>query len=181
MRMIKSSDNLHQQEIPPHEAAYSTHRRERSHEAVTMALYISLSLLAVLAALPSSFEPGAFENPAVTIFLTSIGLLLAHVVAFRLSTRLVHGGRLPEEQLQLLAAQITGGLVVTLLAVIPVLIFGGPDGVRLAGWLPLALVALVGYMAARAVPLSRTRALFYVAIVVVVVVGVLWIKNLVHH
>jgi hypothetical protein len=157
------------------------HARERLREGVTMALYISLSLLAVLVALPPSLDPGAAARPALTLFLTSIGLILAHALAFRLSTRLAHRGRLPADELELLAAQVVGGLAVTAVAVLPVLVVGGSDGVRVAEWLLLAFVAVVGYAAGRAVPLSRPRALAYVALIVALTLGVLWVKGLVHH
>jgi hypothetical protein len=157
------------------------HRRERLREGVTMALYVSLSLLAVLVALPPSLDPGAVARPALTLLLTSLGLILAHVLAFRLSARLVHHGALPAAQLELLAAQLAGGLAVTAVAVVPVLFLGGPAGVRAAEWLLLAFVAAVGYLAARSVPVSRPRALAYVAAVVVLALGVLWVKSLVRH
>jgi hypothetical protein len=146
-----------------------------------MALYISLSLLAVLAALPSSLDPGTAARPALTIFLTTLGLILAHALAFRISTRLVHRGELSAANLELLAAQIIGGLAVTAVAVTPVLLLGGPAGVRAATWLLLGFVAVVGYLAARSVPLSRPRALVYVALVMALTLGVLWVKSLVHH
>src|SRR3712207_6160501 len=84
------------------EAHDAAHVRERVREGVTMALYISLSLLAVLVALPSNLDPGASESPAQTIFLTSVGLILAHVLAFRISTRLVHQGQLTAANVELL-------------------------------------------------------------------------------
>jgi hypothetical protein len=157
------------------------HARERVREGVTMALYISLSLLAVLVALPSSLDPGTAANPALTLFLTSTGLCLAHALAFRISTRLVHRGELPAADLQLLAAQVAGGLAVTVVAVTPVLLFGGPAGVRAAAWALLAFVAAVGYVAARSAAVSRPRALGYAALVVALALGVLWVKGLVHH
>jgi hypothetical protein len=62
-----------------------------------------------------------------------------------------------------------------------VLLIGGPDGVRAAGFLLLAFVAVVAYLAARAVPVSRPRALAYAASVVALALGVRWIKSLVGH
>ena len=177
--------DISQSRLEVHQAGDASHVREHAHErvreGVTMALYISLSLLAVLVALPSSLDPGTAASPALTIFLTSVGLILAHTLAFRLSTRLVDHGRLSRANLELLGAQLAGGLAVTAVAVIPVLLIGGPSGVRVAELLLLAFIAVVGYAAARSVPLSRPRALIYVAITVVFTLGVLWVKNLVHH
>lgn len=153
----------------------SAPRHERVREGLTMALYISLSLLAVMVAMPVS------DHPELTITLTSLGLILAHQVAFRLSSRLVHQGRLGTANVELLTAQLIGGLAVTAIAVIPVLLFPDRLGVALAELLLLVFVAVVGYAAARTVPVGRTRALLYVSVVVVVVLTVLWVKNLAPH
>ena len=49
----------------PHPAAdHREHLRERVREGVTMALYVSLSLLAVIVALPPSLDPGDSARPA---------------------------------------------------------------------------------------------------------------------
>jgi hypothetical protein len=40
---------------------------------------------------------------------------------------------------------------------------------------------IVGYAAARSIPVSRARALIYALIVVAVAVAVLWVKSLVPH
>jgi hypothetical protein len=78
-------------------------------------------------------------------------------------------------------AQVLGGLAVTFIAVTPVVFIGGSAGVRVAEFLLLAFVAVVGYFAARSASASRPRALVYVMIVVVLTLGVLWVKNLVGH
>ena len=184
--MIEQGGGIGQSQLVPpavasHQADGTSHGHERIHEAVTMALYVSLSLLAVLVAQPTSLAPGASESPALAIVLTSVGLILAHLLAFRLSTRLVHRGQLSPASAELLGAQLIGGLAVTLVAVVPVLLIGGPGGVLAAELLLLAFIAGVGYVAARSVPLSRPRALAYVAVVVALALAVLWVKGLVHH
>jgi hypothetical protein len=180
-----SQPHLVPQAVEPHEVEDevedASHARERLREGVTMALYISLSLLAVLVAQPTSLAPGASKSPALTIVLTSVGLIVAHWLAFRLSTRLVHRGQLSAANVELIGAQLIGGLAVTVVAVIPVLLIGGFGGVLAAELLLLAFIAVVGYVAARSVPLSRPRALVYVAIVVAFALVVLWVKGLVHH
>jgi hypothetical protein len=171
----------------PHRAgaaspAHESRAHERLHEGVTMALYISLSLLAVLVAQEeTSLAPGASASPAVAVVLTSVGLILAHQLAFQLSTRLVHRGQLSPASVELLGAQLIGGLAVTVVAVAPVLLIDRPGGVLAAELLLLAFIAGVGYVAARSVPLSRPRALAYVGVVVVLALAVLWVKGLVHH
>lgn len=155
-------------------------RREVWREAITMALYISLSLLAVMTAIPAE---GAASNTALalTVTLTSVGLVLAHQVAFRMSSRLVGpGGSLEPIAPRLLRAQLLGGGAVTLLAVLPILVFG-PDAYLWSIGLLLLFVLAVGYLVARSVPRSRARSLVYVAGVAGVVIAVLAVKSLVNH
>lgn len=167
----------------PHGPAHLEGEREQSEiwrEAITMALYVSLSQLAVMTALPS---PAADDtaNLAITVALTSIGLVLAHQVAFRMSSRLVSkGSRLEPLAPRLLRAQLLGGAAVTLLAVVPILVFGA-GAYRLSIGLLLLFVMVVGYLVARSAPTSRGRALLYVGVVAVAVIGILVIKSLVHH
>lgn len=155
----------------------STH--EALREAVTMALYVSLSLLAVLLATPRSVEESSPEL-ALTVALTAVALVLAHQIAFRLSTRLLNRGLLDSESLRLLGAQTFGGVSVVVLAAVPVLVLGAP-GLRVSSALLILLVATVGYLTARSVPVSRPRALLYVGVVVMAVVLLLAVKSLIGH
>lgn len=155
-------------------------RKEWLREAVTMALYVSLSLLAVLVALPPGSSLGNDRHLALTILITAVALLLAHQVAFRLSTRLINRGLLDDAGRRLLSAQVAGGLITGVVAAAPVALFGA-QALRLTEFLVLAFVAGAGYRAARSVPTSRTKALGYVAFVVVVVLGVLFVKSFVSH
>jgi hypothetical protein len=158
----------------------AANRTERIREGVTMALYIALSLLAVMFALPASIAPSDAGTHAALLFATSIGLLIAHQLAFRLSARLAHG-KLASEHLELLAAQLVGGLAVTVVAVVPVLLIGGTTALLIAELALISFIAVVGYIAARGIPLSRPRALLYVAGVVALTLVVIGVKNLAHY
>jgi hypothetical protein len=153
--------------------------REWVREAVTMALYISLSLLAVLVALPKE-SAAESDDLWLTILLTAVALLLAHQLAFRISTRLVNKGLLDPSGVKLLGAQLVGGLIAAVAAALPVLVFGS-GAVQASALVLLLFVAATGYRAARSVPTSRGRALMYVAGVVVAVMVVLFVKSLVGH
>ena len=144
-----------------------------------MALYISLSLLAVLVALPTGTLADT-ASVALTVGLTAVALVLAHQVAFRISTRLVHHGILDAQARRLLAAQLAGGAAVTVVAVAPVLIFG-PDAIAWTGLLLVAFVAVVGYIAARSVPVGRLRATLYSLGVVAMIGIILLVKGLIAH
>ena len=163
--------------------AFDEQERERTEvwrEGITIALYISLSQLAVMTALPTP-SPDATAELAWTVALTSIGLVLAHQVAFRMSSRLVApGSRLEPLAPRVLRAQLLGGGAVTLLAVLPILV-AGAGAYRWSIGLLLLFVMVVGYLVARSTPRGRLESLAYVVIVAVVVVGVLAVKSLAAH
>ena len=158
-----------------------SHEQELQREAVTMALYVGLSLLAVMVALPKDVAPASSDSPAAVLFFTSLGLLFAHQLAYRVSARLAHRGQLLSEHVELLAAQLVGGLAVTGIAVVPVVFVDGPAGVLISELLLIAFIAVVSYVAARAVPVGRLRALGYAAGIIALTLVVLWIENLVDH
>jgi hypothetical protein len=161
------------------EAAGAPHVH-RVQEGVTMALYISLSLMAVMLALPRNVEALA-QHPAVLVGITAIGLIVAHLVAFSMSSRLVSEGKVTAHARDLIGAQLLGGLAVTGLAVIPLLVFEGYNAIVASELVLLGLIATVGYRVARVAQLSRFRALLYVGGVVVVALAVLWLKSLGDH
>jgi hypothetical protein len=166
-----------------HEAAADDDKRERNEvirEGVTMALYVSMSQLAVLAALPID-QASEGSSLAWTIALTSVGLVLAHQVAFRMSSRLItHGSALEPLAPRILRAQLMGGAIVTLLAVLPVVVLG-PGAIRVSVGLLLLFVMAVGYAVARSAPMSRLKSLGYVLGVALLVGVVLLVKSLVGH
>lgn len=141
-----------------------------------MALYLSLSLLAVLLAFPSTGGEHLGE-----IFLTAIGLLVAHLVAFGISSRLVSKGVLDEQARLVAFAQIVGGIAVIVLVMLPLLVLAPPVSLQVAQALMLGFVAYVGYVAARQADVSRGRALRYVGFVVASVMIVLLVKSLAGH
>jgi len=59
--------------VPTETASATNHRQARIREGLTMALYIGLSLLAVMLTLPSDLTATTDPHPAVTLFLTSMG------------------------------------------------------------------------------------------------------------
>jgi hypothetical protein len=155
--------------------------REQIREGVLMALYICLSLLAVLLVSPSPDADEAARTVAATVFVTALGLVLAHQVAFRLATRLVSHGRLDAEARRALKAQLTAGLIVALLAALPVLVLGGDTGLVVSELLMLGIVGVVGYAVGRAAGRTPLRSLLYVGSVVLAVALVLAVKLAVGH
>ena len=155
-------------------------RFEAAREAITMALYQSLSLLAVLLATPSPDAEDANVKVAATVFLTGLGLLAAHHVAFRLSSRLVNQGIVTDESVRLLAAQLKGGLPIVIGAAIPPLVLGAELGTTVSEVLLLGLVVLVGYRAVRQA-VDRRRALLYLVGLTIALAALMLLKTAVGH
>lgn len=153
---------------------------EAARESVTMALYQSLSLLAVLLATPTPSTEDTRAQVSITVLLTGLGLLAAHHLAFRLSSRLINQGLLTDESRELLAAQAKGGLPIVVAAAIPPLLFGVEWGTVISELLLVALVAVVGYRSVRPAT-TRRRAMLYLAALLVLVVGVIGLKLAVGH
>lgn len=160
---------------------YTSDERHLLHEVTTMALYVSLSLLAVLIALPdvNPAQDNRFEEGLIVLG-TGVGLVLAHHVAFRMSSRLVNEGLLTDESRHAMKAQALGGLPVAALAAVPVFVLGEDPGEDVAILLLLALVLAVGYRSAR-FSVRPIRALAYTAVLVLVVLAVVVVKLLTHH
>lgn len=161
-------------------AGHDEQRIEAAREAVTMALYQSLSILAVLLATPTPSADDANVQVAVTVFLTGLGLLLAHHVAFRLSSRLVNQGLLSEASIGLLRAQAVGGLPIVVGAAIPPLVLGAELGTTVSEVLLLVLVGLVGYRAVRPAR-DRRQAMAYLLGLLVLVSLLMVLKTAVGH
>jgi hypothetical protein len=157
------------------------HDRELIREAVAMALYVSISLLAVLVALPSEIEGAGRVSIAIGIAVTALGLMAAHWLAFRLSTRLTYGELARAEHGAVFTVQVVAAATVVGAAAIPVLLFGPTTGLVVAQLVLLGIVAVVAYLAARPGDVGRTRALIDAFLVVAAAGIVVGIKNLVGH
>ncbi len=157
----------------PHDGIGSELRKE----GYTMSLYIAISLLAALLAISNSEGRGDAEVAGI-IWGTTIGLALAHLFAFRLSSRLVGAGDIHPHDAQIAGAQLAGAAMVAVLCTIPVVLMSQAselDAVRLvlAGY-----VSLVGYQVAMSNGSTRARALIYASIVLAVALAIAVAKNL---
>jgi diaminopimelate decarboxylase len=153
---------------------------ERVREGMTMALYLSLSLLAVMVAFEDPTHPDT-PNLVQLVFVTALGLMLAHLLAFRMSARFVAQGRRTAEATGLVVAQVLGAFVVTALATVPLIVLGPVPGLVVSEFALLALITGVGYISGRASGYSRVRSLLYVAGVILLTLVVLEVKALAHH
>jgi hypothetical protein len=145
-------------------------------EASTMALYVSVVLLAALVALEDDADIPDAEMLGL-IWGTTLGLALAHFFAFRMSSRLVRGSTFHRRDLVVARAQAAGAVAVAALCTIPVLLLPNAseyDVVRLELGL---LLGLAGYASGRTGGASRLRSLVMGAVTLVLGIGVALVKN----
>lgn len=148
-------------------------RRELAREAVTMALYVALTLLGVLVAVPSDDVPGTLETAAI-LWGGAVGLALAHWLAFDLAGRLYGVEQL--DRLHRLGGPVglAAALAVALLATIPLL--AAPEDVASeAATLVLVLIVAaagfgVGRRSGAGIARSAAGGLLVLAVAGVVVV-----------
>lgn len=159
------------------EFALQRHISERRREASTMALYVAICLLAALSATTDTNDHTQARVLGL-VWGTTIGLALAHWIAFRVSSRLVNFGRLDRSDAELAVAQVAGAAFVAAWCTMFVLLTpqsAERDVVRLA----LAfLVALVGFALARFSGANRVRSAAYSAVLASMTICVALAKNI---
>jgi hypothetical protein len=135
---------------------------DRDHlrkEVWTMALYVTVCLLAALTALQNvGAVPGRVLG---LIWGTTIGLALAHLFAFRVAGRLVHEGRLPKADQIVSGVQLAAAAAVALIVTIPVLIAPPAAELSSARYACAFIIGVVSYGIARSAERSRMRAALY--------------------
>lgn len=141
-----------------------------------MALYVAICLMASLIAIPES----AAEHTNVWGLISGVtlGLALAHWLAFRVSSRLVGAGTVRSSDVELAGAQLAGAAGVAVIVSVGVLLL--PDSVEfeVAEFLLAALISLIGFGVARGAGASLSRAVVYSLFVLVCAVIVAVVKNL---
>ena len=143
-------------------------------ESLTMGLYITISLLAVL-----SFKPHGGGTAAVLTLIwgTTLGLILAHWIAFQLTARLFAGSRLPSHDRVAMVGQALAALSVASLASVPLLLHANA-GPALSRAVLAGLIGLFAFGAARRHGGSGVRATTYALVVVAIALAVAIAKYL---
>jgi hypothetical protein len=154
------------------EVVSSDHHAELWREGLTMALYVTICLLAAL----SATGDDEYETLAV-VWGTTVGLALAHWVAFRMAARMVGRGAVDAHYAASSLAQVAGAATVALIGSLPVLAL--PDSAE-RDVLRLMLVAVLGgagFATARASGGSRAGAGLYALVVAALGLGTALAKN----
>jgi hypothetical protein len=145
------------------------------HETTTMALYLAISMLALLAALPHGEDE--VTHLIGMVWGTIAGLTLAHLLAFRLSGKLLGGGRLDRTELYALGGQFVAAIGVGLLISVPLVWSSGTQAVAYARLVLAAMIGVFAFGVAIQQSPSRVRAVLYAIVVVVISLGVAVVKN----
>lgn len=145
-------------------------------EAYTMALYVSVCLLAALSAIAEQAD-AAHADVFKVVWGTTVGLALAHWFAFRLSAKLVAAGRIERHDAETALAQIGGALAVAVIATVPVAILPASAELDVVRVILAGFVAAVGYAVARHSGAGTARSVMYATSVLVVAAAIALLKN----
>ncbi len=115
------------------------------------------------------------------IFGITVGLLLAHWLAFRLAAQLADHGEWHPNLAKEGLAQLAGGLCTAMVAAVPFVILKAPAALVLARWLLATLPALTGYAIARERGTSRPRAALVALAVMAAGFAVVAVKTSLAH
>lgn len=137
-------------------------------ESLTMGLYITISLLAVLS---TKTDGGGTAAVLGLIWGTTLGLILAHWVAFQLTARLFAGSQLPSHDRIAMVGQAVAALGVACMASVPLLLHADA-GPALSRGILAGLIGLFAFGAARRHGGSGGRATAYALIVVAIALSV---------
>lgn len=155
--MVDPAATSHQRFASEHER----HRHELQREFAVMVLYVSIVLLATLAALPTDFGHDGSGSTALiaVIWGTAIGLALAHWFAFVVAAAGFRGGQLfHRHDLELATAQVAGAAIVALSTTIPVVVSDRIPDVRAAVFAPALFIGLASYRVAKTAGRSTAAA-----------------------
>jgi len=122
-----------------------------------MALYVSIALLAALAAVDE--DALSRNDTLLLIWGTALGLAVAHYVAFRLASALARGRHLGRGDVVIAGVQFLGAMIVPAAVTLVELAFGDDeDDVDTAVFALSVILGVTGYLVSRGNNASRGRA-----------------------
>jgi hypothetical protein len=171
---------------PPVEPPEEVVQRELAREAVTMMLYVSLTLLAALVAIPSDDVPGTLETAAL-LWGGAGALALTHWLAFDLGARLYRTEGLDRsedtDRLRRLGGPVSvaAALGVAVVTSIPILLAPDEIAAELAICVLAFILASAGFAVGRRDGQSVVRSLAGGAIVLVAAGLIVAVKIAIDH
>lgn len=145
-----------------------------------MVLYVSVVLLATLAAVPAG-QIGSDAELAALVWGAAVGLALAHWFAFHLSAQLYSGSGVGRDDLVSGAAQTGAAPAVAFFATVPLLVYDDDRAVGVSVIAPAIVIAVVGHVSSRRAGPGRTVALLRGLATVAAGVIVAAVKAIVEH
>ena len=122
-----------------------------------MALYVSIALLAALAAVDE--DALSRNDTLLLIWGTSLGLAVAHYVAFRLASALARGRHLGRADVVVAGVQFFGAMIVPAAVTgVELLLGDDEDDVDTAVFALAVILGVTGYLVSRGNGSSRRRA-----------------------
>jgi hypothetical protein len=152
-----------------------THGQELLREMTTMAIYVTVCLLAAVIGLPG-YYPSDHPVPAIWGFV--LGLAITHWFAFHTASRLIRGGRADRRDAQLAAAQFTGAALVAGLGSLAVVLAPERLELRVLALALGAFIAALVHHGIRSSGGSALRAGCYAAGALVAAIAVVELKHL---
>ncbi len=145
-----------------------------------MALYLAIVIFAELIAIPEDDRLDKAESIAL-IWGTAVGLALAHLFAFRLSSAFVASGRRGPATRPLARAQVAAAAGVATAATLPVLVLGEEPGYEWAQALLALLIGGTAFATARHAGASEPRSAAFAALSLALAAVIIALKGLVLH
>ena len=158
------------------DALTEEHSIELRKEAYAMALYVSIVLLASLTLLRES-EHASQSDILTIIWGTTVGLALAHFLAFRLASRLV-AGRVRKTDSQIALVQVAAALAVALAVTLPVLLLPTTSELDVGRLLLAGALGVAAYLGFRGGGHSHGRAIAVGLLALVVGMAIAAAKNI---
>jgi hypothetical protein len=146
-------------------------------EVTTMALYVSIALLAALLAV----DEDALNRSETLLLIwgTAVGLALAHYVAFTLASALAGGRHLGKEHLSVAGLQFVAAIAVAAACtIIELIIASNDDDAETAEFALVVILAVTGYLVSRGNGASRLRAVVLGLGVLVIGIITAVVKNI---
>jgi hypothetical protein len=163
-------------------AAHGAHHapaREVRVETITMALYVAIVLLAE--SIPLQAYSADAEEVTATYWGSAVGLAVAHVFAFTLTTRALSEGHFPVDARRSAAGQLLAAALVAAFATLPFLIPNEDTAYTVSGSLLALLIGATGFESARAHGSRVPRALIAGAVTLGIAAVVVAVKATIAH
>jgi hypothetical protein len=141
--------------------------------ATTMMLYVSIVLLAEVAAFPDDLR--RLETLAI-VWGTTIGLALAHWFAFEFSAVRLHRSERGE-----VWSELGGAALVALITTVPIIVFPPAVHRQVVPFVIAVVIGFVSYAVERTNGRSRRRSLAFAGIVLLAGLAVAGVKDLISY